>query len=144
MMESTATAPIQILWKPTITYVQPFTADSDSRVWLPELERLLTLENQNGLTLQATQNAFENAKTYFTEAGKRFLLSTLPMPEFTPDGEGGIDIEWENKGRRLALNFSSDGQGDFLSWREPNGRYEGEPARERLFIQKLEWLMNLN
>jgi hypothetical protein len=141
-MASAATAPdlivrplaANVIYYSTFT----FTADTESIGWLRELNKLLTLENHNGLTLQATKNAYENARAYLTAASKGWIL---PIPEFTPDGEGGIDIEWENKGRRLALNFSSDGHGDFISWREPNSRYEGARTEERLFLEKLDWLM---
>jgi hypothetical protein len=139
-MASAATAP-DLIFTPlaaNIAAYRTFTADTKSLNWLRELDRLLTLKNHNGLTLQATNTAYENARAYLTAASSEWIL---PIPEFTPDGEGGIDIEWENKGRRLALNFSSDGSRDFISWREPNGRYEGGPTEERLFLQLLDWLM---
>lgn len=140
-MSSAATAPDLIfhLLTAETAYCRPFAADTHSIVWLKELDRLLTLQNENGLTLQATRSAYENARHYLTEVSKRLIL---PVPEFTPDGEGGIDIEWENKGRRLALNFSSDGSGDFISWREPNARYEGAPVEGQLLLAKLDWLMS--
>jgi hypothetical protein len=140
-MASAATAPDLIINPPAanVVYVCTFTADTDSIVWLRELDRLLTLENHNGLTLQASKTAYDNAKAYLTAASKGWIL---PTPEFTPDGEGGIDIEWENNGRRLAINFSGDGQGDFISWREPHARYEGQPFNERLFLTSLDWLMS--
>jgi hypothetical protein len=138
-MHSAATAP-DLMYTPlsadTACY-DTFAADTKSIVWLRELDRLLTLENYNGLTLQVTQYAYETARHYLTQASNGLILLE---PEFTPDGEGGIDIEWENKGRRLALNFSADGRGDFISWREPDARYEGERAEEALFLEKLDWL----
>jgi hypothetical protein len=140
-MVSAATAP-DLIYLPITTeaaYYRTFAADTESVPWLRELYRLLTLENDNGLILQPTRNAFENTRYYLTEASKGLVL---PVPKFTPDGEGGIDIEWENSGRRLALNFSADGTGDFISWREPDGRYEGEPAEGLLFLEKLDWLMS--
>lgn len=105
----------------------------------PALRNLKTLNNENGLTLRASDDAYANACRYLEAAGEQFRL---PMPEFTPDGEGGIDIEWESQGRHLAINFSAEGNGDFVSWREPGGRYEGEPATEGLFIEKLDWLLS--
>lgn len=140
-MASAATAPDLIFNPPAANVIcyRTFTADTESIVWLRELDRLLTLENHNGLTLQATKTAYDNARAYLTAASKGWIL---PNPEFTPDGEGGIDIEWENNGRRLAINFSGDGQGDFISWREPNARYEGQPSNARLFLARLDWLMS--
>src|SRR5690242_5299217 len=139
-MASAATAP-DLIFNPLSAdarYYSAFAADTRSIIWLRELDRLLTLQNQNGLALQATQIAYENARAYLTVASNGWIL---PDPEFTPDGEGGIDMEWENRGRRLALNFSSDGRGDFVSWREANARYEGAPSDERVFLEKLDWLM---
>jgi hypothetical protein len=140
-MVSAATAPDLIFTALAVNRVacRTFVADTESIIWIRELDRLLTLENHNGLTLQATNNAYENARAYLTAASRGWIL---PMPEFSPDGEGGIDIEWENKGRRLALNFSADGRGDFISWRDANSRYEGAPTEERLFLQKLDWLLS--
>ena len=114
-------------------------ASTDTYALLKELRRFLAIENYNSLTLQLSTPAYEKARTYIEKAGQRYIL---PTPEFTPDGEGGIDIEWEYQGRHLALNFSAQGDGDFVSWREPNGRYEGEPATESRFIQKLDWLLS--
>src|SRR3954466_16266781 len=106
-MSSAATAP-DLFFNPSpgIAYHCAYAADTRSVVWLKDLYHLLSLENENDLVLKPTQGAFQKARTYLTEASKSVIL---PMPAFSPDGEGGIDIEWENKGRRLALNFSSDG-----------------------------------
>jgi hypothetical protein len=101
------------------------------------LTALLTLENHNGLVLQATPEAYKNARTMLENASS---LINIPMPEFTPDGEGGIDIEWQRNGRHLALNFSGSGEGNFISWREPHARYEGAPAANEILIDKLDWL----
>src|SRR5689334_21020275 len=81
---------------------------TDANDLLRELDTLLTLENHNGLTLQATFDAHRIATGYLTKAADYYVL---PPPDFTPDGEGGIDIEWENAGRHLAINFSADGSG---------------------------------
>ena len=105
---------------------------------LSELDSFLTIENYNGFELRLDQRARDKARRYLVRAN----LVVLPMPELTPDGEGGIDIEWENEGRHLALNFSANGNGDFVSWREPDARYEGAPVTEALLIEKLDWLMS--
>jgi hypothetical protein len=139
-MDSAATAPVQILWKETIVYVRPFAADTESIVWLRELDRLLTLENYNGLTLQAAKNAYEKARDYLTDASKRMIL---PIPEFTPDGDGGIEIEWERNGRRLVISFKAHEEDtDFISWREPQSRYEGGEVTKDLLKDRLNWLLS--
>lgn len=113
------------------------SADTDTIGLIKELEALLTLENYNGLTLQASQSAYENARRFIENAGNGMIL---PKPEITPDGEGGIDIEWENRGRHLALSCRAEPNQDFISWRESEGRYEGNEATETLLIDRLNWL----
>lgn len=136
-MEATATRPI--LHRPAPTYHRIFRpASTDTIGFIKELDTLLTLENYNGFALQATSYAYENARRYLESASN---IMVLPHPDFTPDGEGGIDIEWEIKGRRLALSCRAQGgQSDFISWREPDGQYDGEPASEALLKDKLDWL----
>lgn len=126
-----------VLSPPAAIYQPSEAASTDTIDIFKELTSLLTLENYNGLTIQASPYAYENARGYLESASS---LMRIPRPEFTPDGEGGIDIEWENQGRFLAINFSSAGGGDFISWREPDGRYEGEPITEERLIEKLDWL----
>lgn len=140
MIPSAATEPIKILGKSPVIYVRTFAADTYSIVWLRELHRLLTLENYNGLTLQAAKNAYEKAREYLTDASKRMIL---PMPEFTPDGDGGIEVEWERNGRRLVISFKAhEGDTDFISWREPEGRYDGREATKELLQDRLNWLLS--
>ncbi|HEY6804476.1 MAG TPA: hypothetical protein VI306_12940 [Pyrinomonadaceae bacterium] len=102
-----------------------------------QLAQMLTLKNENNLELRATQAAYDNALTFLRYATERM---TIPLPNLTPDGEGGIDIEWERNGRHLALNCGGLGTGNFVAWRGPNDRYEGEPATNELLTQKLNWL----
>lgn len=136
-MEATTTPPI--LHRPAPTYHLVFRpASTDTIGFIKELDTLLTLENYNGFALQATPHAYENARRYLENASN---VMVLPQPDFTPDGEGGIDIEWENEGRRLALSCRAQGnQSDFISWREPGEQYDGEPASENLLKDRLDWL----
>lgn len=147
MSDGTATALDRVreadyrLLSPIAAYSTFETGDTQSIELFRELDALLRLENHNGLSLRSDPKAHRTARSLLKKATELFRV---PMPEFTPDGEGGIDIEWESQGRYLAANFSAAGGGDFLSWRErgPNGRYEGEPITEEGFIKKLDWLMN--
>ena len=140
-MASAATA-IDLVFAPTLASVvtfRTFAADTKSILWLRELDRLLTLENYNGLFLQATHKAYEKARDYLTDASKGLIL---PPAEFTPDGDGGIEIEWERSGRRLVISFKAhEGDVDFISWRELQGRYEGGEATKDLFKDRLNWLL---
>jgi hypothetical protein len=135
----TATTPTEILARPAPAYQCSFrSAATDTIEIFKELDALLTLENTNGFKVQATPCAYENARRYLESASNVILL---PQPEFTPDGEGGIDIEWENQGRRLALSCRAEhNQSDFISWREPGGRYDGREASENLLNERLDWL----
>jgi hypothetical protein len=129
------------VYRPPLTaYRSRFeTATTDTLVWLRELDRLLTLENYNGFTLQASQWAYDCARSLLDAASEQMII---PLPEFTPDGDGGIDIEWEYSGRRLALSCSANPNSpNFISWREPQGRYEGDEASGELLNNRLEWLM---
>jgi hypothetical protein len=139
LCEPVTTAPLKIISRPLSAYHRSFgTAATDNVAILRELDSLLTLENYNGFSVQASPYAYENALLYLENASNRM---TIPRPELTPDGEGGIDIEWENLGRRLALSCrASERDRDFISWREPNGRYDGSPATQHLLNQKLDWL----
>lgn len=103
--------------------------------FLGELDALLNLESYNDFVLQPTPYAYNNARRYLEN------VSGTVFPEFTPDGEGGIDIEWEYQGRRLALSCRARGiERDFISWREATGQYEGGPASQSLLNEKLDWL----
>jgi hypothetical protein len=140
-MASAATATDLILNPPLpiAGYVRTFAADTDSIAIITELRSFLRIENYNGFKLQLSTAAYEKAESYLEVASSTIRLSQL-KPEFTPDGDGGIDIEWERNGRHLALNFGASGEDNFISWREPLGRYEGEPATKELLMEKLRWL----
>ncbi len=139
LCEATATtSTLLIISRPAVYHRSFGTAATDNVAIFRDLDSLLTLENYNGFNLQASPYAYENARQYLENASNRM---TIPHPEFTPDGEGGIDIEWENQGRRLALSCrASDCDRDFISWRELGGRYDGSPATQHLLNQKLDWL----
>jgi hypothetical protein len=128
-------------YRPVVACHRSFvTASTDTIGLLSELDALLTLENYNGFTLQASPHSYKSARDYIESAARRIRMRIL-RPEFEPDGEGGIDIEWEKNGKRLALSCrAQEDQPDFISWREPNGRYDGREATEELLIEKLDWL----
>jgi hypothetical protein len=107
---------------------------------LRELDRFLNVENYNGLTIQLDRAAHKKAHEYLANAGN---AAVNPMPELTPDGDGGIEIEWRNKGRRLVLSIKAHPDDtDFISWREPQGQYEGNPASQDLLTDQLAWLVS--
>lgn len=142
-MVSAATAPDLIFNPPTggIAYYRSFAADTDSISIINELRGFLRIENYNGLELQLSPPAYAKAESYLEAASSTIRLSKL-RPEFTPDGDGGIEIEWERNGRRLVVSFKAHpGDRDFISWREPQGRYDGREATKELLQDRLNWLL---
>ena len=139
-MESAATAPIKILWKPPVTYVRPFAADTESHFLIRELHSFLAAENYNDFELQLLPKVYERATAYI-EAIKGINLKVI-RPQFIPDADGGIEIEWEYQERRLVLSCRRRAEEDFISWREAGGRYEGNNASQPLLNEKLDWLIS--
>jgi len=116
-----------------------FAASTDTIPFLSELDRMLGLENANGYTFQATTKAHEHAKIFLKDA-QAILGASLPRPSFMPDGEGGIDIEWDRGDRNVTLSCRGRAnQIDFIYWEE-NGAYDGHDASLALLISKLNWL----
>lgn len=116
------------------------SAATDALWFLRELEKLLILEDYNGFTLQPSPRAGRNARQYLTNASYKI---SLPEAEFTPDGDGGIDIEWEYNGRRLALSCRATlDSSDFISWREVGKEYDGREASQELLDERLKWLIS--
>ena len=140
MIPSAATEPIQILWKSPIIYVRPFTADTESHFLIQELRSFLATENYNDFELQLLPDVYERAAVYIQ--GIRGINLKRIKPEFTPDADGGIEIEWDHQGRRLVLSCRRRAGEDFISWREAGGRYEGDRASQRLLNDKLDWLIS--
>lgn len=107
---------------------------------LIELNSFLRAENYNGLVLRLDPATHGRARTYLENAAN---VMVYPTPELTPDGDGGIEIEWENNGRRLVLSCKAHQDDiDFLSWREAQGQYDGRPASQDLLADRLAWLIS--
>jgi len=116
--------------RPNVSEIDPWAALAS------DIDHFLGVESYNGFTLRSTPET--NAKAHgYLDTVRAF--NSLPQPELTPDGEGGLDIEWENKGKHLALSINT-AEPDFISWREPEGRYEGAEATPELLNDRLEWL----
>ncbi len=144
-MDSGATAVDRIrrlddwLISPVAIYARFEAGITDAVPLFRELDAFLKAENYNGLTLQLDPKAHKSACLLLKRASQDYRLA---MPEFTPDGDGGIDIEWERNGRRLVLSFKADqADTDFISWREGQGRYDGAPSSVELLKDRLDWLL---
>lgn len=139
MDAAAATAPTRDTLRTPPAYYRAFEADTHSIFIINELRSFLTLQNYNDFELQLSHPAYERAESYLESASNRM---SLLRPEFTPDGDGGIDIEWETQGRLLVLSCRKNADEDFISWRQANGRYEGDRASQSLLDQKLDWLIS--
>jgi hypothetical protein len=115
---------------------------TDTIDFIDELDALLKAENTNGYTFCPTGWAYQNAKQALEQVSA--LMGRLfPTPSFIPDGEGGIDIEWERKGRKVSLSCRAGAnQRDFIYWKENGGRYDGDEFSLDLLQDKLIWLNN--
>jgi hypothetical protein len=135
-----ATDPARILHVARPNYSQHAISASTSTVpYLPALNDLLTLENRNGYTFQACLRAHAHAEVYL-EAATAILGDKFPAPEFVPDGEGGIDIEWSKNARRLTLSCrATEDQNDYI-YSEENGVYDARDFTLALLITRLHWL----
>lgn len=139
-----ATTPTLDALRTPPAYYRSFAAgqDTDSIFIINELRSFLWLENHNGLELQLSPDAHKKAEEYLQTVGSTIRLSQL-RPEFAPDGDGGIEIEWERRGRRLVVSFKAHpADRDFISWREPQGRYDGREATKELLQDRLNWLLS--
>lgn len=85
----------------------------------------------NGFRLRPSDAAFDRLWEF--EA----VLSQFPVPELTPDGDAGFDVEWEAHDRRVVFNCPENTQQKtVLCWKFA-GRYEGADITPELLIQKL-------
>lgn len=131
---------IDMVTPPVARYIEHRAVATDSLVWLRELDELLTLENRDGLTLQAAPHVYKTVRDYLESMTAQLIL---PQPEFTPDADGGIEIEWQRQGRRLVASFKAAADDtDFISWREAQGRYDGREATKELLQDRLNWLLS--
>jgi hypothetical protein len=109
---------------------------------LGELDALLRVENSNGYTFQASRHAYENARAYLESI--RFSISSdfRYRPTLIPDGEGGIDIEWESGRKRVAISCrANQDQQDCIYWREVGaGNYEARDVSPDGLRDRLTWL----
>lgn len=139
MDTATATAQMTRPFRKTYTY-EFRSADTDTIGFIRDLDSLLTLENANGYTFQASVHAYNRAKTYMRVLAH--FIRPLPRPEFVPDGEGGIDIEWEHGSKRFAISCrATPDQQDCLFWRDLNeGGYQASEVTVGRIVDRIDWL----
>jgi hypothetical protein len=124
---------------PLRTYWGVFnSADTSTIGLIKELDKLLILENYDGYIFQASPYSHENAKRYIE------LWSTfrplVPRPEFIPDGEGGIDIEWVSGNKKMTLSCRGrQDKKDYIYW-EHNGEYDAKDFTLSRLLTRIDWL----
>ena len=107
-----------------------------------KLDALLTLEDANGYVFRATPYAHQNAKLYLESIRFVLVSNSKLIPSLTPDGEGGIDIEWDNGLRQITLSCRrADNQQDFIYWQQGD-EYEARDATPELLRERLTWLVH--
>ena len=107
-----------------------------------KLDSMQNLENAHGYTFSATPRAYKNAKLFLE--GIRFQISAdfRLRPSLMPDGEGGIDIEWESGEKEITLSCrGSESQQDFIYWQEGD-KYDAGDATPELLRTRLHWLIS--
>lgn len=102
-----------------------------------ELETFRHLENHDGYTFQLTERAYRTAKQYLSE----FInYVSDKLPDLTPDGDGGIDLEWKQGDRVvMAVVRDSDKLPSYIYF-EDSVNYGSRALSPELLREKLNWL----
>lgn len=62
-------------------------------------------------------------------------------PAIIPDGEGGIDLEWESADKHLMLSFRNVPERKDILYYQYNDEYGGDEINLPLLKEKLQWLI---
>ncbi len=151
-----ATMPRPVQAKPTQRYdiwrdlLRDLAPEVDRTIWIEaikhDLESLLANENTNGYVFRPTGHAYHNARHWIKTAYG--LMGNLYFrPSFTPDGEGGIDIQWTYKEKEVSFSCRAKAEyQDYIYWQSEDDYGAIEVSLEtyqkaRLNLKdRLEWL----
>jgi hypothetical protein len=87
---------------------------------LDDLAALNNKENVDDYIFKPTKRAYRTAEFYVRKLYEK-MGDAFPAPSFIPDGEGGVDIEWEVEGKELTLSCRAKSeQEDFLYVKKGN------------------------
>lgn len=82
---------------------------------LDELDRIRVRDGRNNGRVELTVDAYRTAAGLITYLYSRHDSDAFPGPSFIPDGEGGIDIEWESDGKEVMMSCrAKPGQLEFI------------------------------
>lgn len=111
---------------------------------LDELDELRHNQDRDGYAFRPTPYAFEHARrwviTTYSSADRE-----LPRPEFVPDGEGGIDIEWAQDDREVSLSCRAFPtlKGNYIYWQDVE-EYDAQAVTLLGLLERLRWLSDVN
>jgi hypothetical protein len=116
---------------------------SGSRVFrkaLIELQALKSIPDDDSYNYKPTPIAFGRTLNLIREAYAE-MLDHFPAPDLSPDGEGGIVIEWQNQARLLRLVIQRDhARRSYIYHRDANGSDVDYTITRPSLTVWLEWL----
>lgn len=107
---------------------------------LTNLDKLRSNVNRDGYIFRPTPYAHEHARDWTIIAFSR-ANAGVPAPDFIPDGEGGIDIEWMNGEREVTLSCRARPtlKGNYIYWQDAD-EYDAKGVSIFLLTDRLNWL----
>jgi hypothetical protein len=72
--------------------------------FIRELDSIMARGGRNNGRVGLTVDAYRKAVGLITYLYSRLDSDAFPDPSFIPDGEGGIDIEWESDGKEIMMS----------------------------------------
>lgn len=102
----------------------------------------LTQDEYDEEFLAPTNFSYQSILKFLDSLSKSFN-KRLPLPNFIPDGEGGIRAEWENQGRELRLVCPAKPNWKPYLYHEEGDSYDVEKdLKVGTFIKWFSWLFN--
>lgn len=105
-----------------------------------KLNNLLNNKNIDGYIFKPTVHALKAARKYLLMA--HIIMGQFYFdPAIIPDGEGGIDLEWESADKHLMLSFRNVPERKDILYYQYNDEYGGDEINLPLLKEKLQWLI---
>lgn len=143
-----ATLPRPVLRAPHINLIllrdliQPSHAEKAARLQAisDSLDELRHNQDRDGYVFRPTPYALEHARRWAINVHS--VLDALPVPDFVPDGEGGVDIEWTVDERLVCLSCRAFPtlKGNYFYWQGTN-EYDAEAVTPPGLLRRLQWLL---
>ncbi len=102
----------------------------------------LTQDEYDEDFLAPTNFAYQTMEKFLKGLSDSFNR-TLPIPNFVPDGEGGIRAEWEIRGKMLSLVCPAKSDWKPYIYFEEGDFYDvNKDVKLGIFIKRFSWLLN--